>query len=114
MLVIHQRLPARSPRWDEELHLTYEARSKSRLRCFAASGEEVGLFLERGQPPLADGDCLEARDGRLVRVVARSERLLHVTCASPLERPEPPTTWATVTSPCRSATAGCACSTTTC
>ncbi|EPF2038673.1 TPA: urease accessory protein UreE, partial [Pseudomonas aeruginosa] len=48
MLVIHQRLPARSPRWDEELHLTYEARSKSRLRCFAASGEEVGLFLERG------------------------------------------------------------------
>ncbi|MBW6267453.1 urease accessory protein UreE, partial [Pseudomonas aeruginosa] len=24
MLVIHQRLPARSPRWDEELHLTYE------------------------------------------------------------------------------------------
>lgn len=85
MLVIHQRLPARSPRWDEELHLTYEARSKSRLRCFAASGEEVGLFLERGQPPLADGDCLEARDGRLVRVVARSERLLHVTCASPLE-----------------------------
>ncbi|EPF1352265.1 urease accessory protein UreE, partial [Pseudomonas aeruginosa] len=28
---------------------------------------------------------LEARDGRLVRVVARSERLLHVTCASPLE-----------------------------
>ncbi|MBF3093723.1 hypothetical protein, partial [Escherichia coli] len=56
MLVIHQRLPARSPRWDEELHLTYEARSKSRLRCFAASGEEVGLFLERGQPPLADGD----------------------------------------------------------
>ncbi|MCS9976909.1 urease accessory protein UreE, partial [Pseudomonas aeruginosa] len=22
MLVIHQRLPARSPRWDEELHLT--------------------------------------------------------------------------------------------
>ena len=72
MLVIHQRLPARSPRWDEELHLTYEARSKSRLRCFAASGEEVGL-------------CLEARDGRLVRVVARPERLLHVTCASPLE-----------------------------
>ena len=57
MLVIHQRLPARSPRWDEELHLTYEARSKSRLRCFAASGEEVGLFLERGQPPLADGDA---------------------------------------------------------
>ncbi|SVJ49644.1 Urease accessory protein UreE [Klebsiella pneumoniae] len=60
MLVIHQRLPARSPRWDEELHLTYEARSKSRLRCFASHG-------------------------RLVRVVARSERLLHVTCASPLE-----------------------------
>ncbi|MGI1068307.1 hypothetical protein ACRCQW_10005, partial [Pseudomonas aeruginosa] len=62
MLVIHQRLPARSPRWDEELHLTYEARSKSRLRCFAASGEEVGLFLERGPPPLGRGGSRGAPD----------------------------------------------------
>ena len=113
MLVIHQRLPARSPRWDEELHLTYEARSKSRLRCFAASGEEVGLFLERGQPPLADGDCLEARDGRLVRVVARPNVCSTSPAPARWNGPEPPTTWATVTSP-QVGDGGCACSTTTC
>lgn len=84
MLVIHQRTAAR-PDWDAELELTFDARSKSRLRCFASNGEEVGLFLERGQPPLHDGEFLEARDGRIVRVRARPEPLLHVTCADALE-----------------------------
>ena len=84
MLVIHRRTAAR-PDWDAELELTFDARSKSRLRCFAGSGEEVGLFLERGQPPLHDGECLEARDGRIVRVRARPEPLLHVTCADALQ-----------------------------
>ncbi len=84
MLVIQQRIAPRD-HWDAELHLSYEARSKCRLRCFTSSGEEVGLFLERGQPPLHHGECLLARDGRVVRVCAKPERLLHVTCASPLE-----------------------------
>ncbi|SDI03638.1 urease accessory protein UreE [Pseudomonas panipatensis] len=84
MLVIHQRIDPRE-RWDAELHLNYEARSKSRLRCFSGDGEDVGLFLERGQPPLADGDCLLANDGRVVRVCAAAEKLMHVTCASPRE-----------------------------
>lgn len=44
MLVIHRRIAAQS-RWDAELHLTFDARSKSRLRCFSAEGEDVGLFL---------------------------------------------------------------------
>jgi urease accessory protein len=84
MLVIHHRLEPQ-PYWDEELHLTYDARSKSRLRCFSAAGEDVGLFLERGQPALRDGDCLRAEDGRIVKVCARPETLLHVTCASSFE-----------------------------
>jgi len=84
MLVIHRRTAAR-PDWDAELELTFDARSKSRLRCFASSGEEVGLFLERGQPPLRDGEFLEAQDGRIVRVRARPEPLLHVTCVDALE-----------------------------
>ncbi len=78
MLVVQSRC-APQDTWDAELHLTYDARSKSRLRATTSAGEDVGLFLERGQPPLADGDCLEARDGRIVRVVARPEKLLHVT-----------------------------------
>lgn len=84
MLVIHQRL-APQAHWDAELHLSFEARSKSRLRCFSAAGEDVGLFLERGQPPLQDGECLQAQDGRIVRVCARAESLLHVTCANAFE-----------------------------
>lgn len=84
MLVIHQRIEP-CERWDAELHLNYEARSKSRLRCFSRAGEDVGLFLERGQPPLADGDCLLANDGRVVRICAAPEQLMHVTCASPRE-----------------------------
>src|SRR5690606_12018065 len=55
------------------------------LRCFTTSGEEVGLFLERGQPPLRDGDTLLANDGRIVVVRARAEKLLHVTCANSFE-----------------------------
>ena len=84
MLVIHRRIEPK-PDCSAEIHLNFEARSKSRLRCFSADGEEVGLFLERGQPPLYDGECLEANDGRIVRVCAKPELLLHVTCSSPLE-----------------------------
>lgn len=84
MLVIHQRTTSQAA-GDAELELTYEARSKSRLRCFTTSGEEVGLFLERGQPPLRDGDTLLANDGRIVLVRARAEKLLHVTCANSFE-----------------------------
>jgi urease accessory protein len=84
MLVIHHRI-APTPECSAELHLSFDARSKSRLRCFSATGEDVGLFLERGQPPLYDGECLRAEDGRVVRVCALPEALLHVTCASAFE-----------------------------
>jgi len=84
MLVIHHRIEPQT-QWDAELLLNFEARSKSRLRCFSAEGEDVGLFLERGQPPLRDGDCLRAEDGRVALVRARPEQLLHVTCANALE-----------------------------
>ncbi len=84
MLVIRQRT-APHPHPDAELELSYDARSKSRLRCFTTTTEDVGLFLERGQPPLRDGECLQAEDGRIVIVRARAEKLLHVTCASAFE-----------------------------
>ncbi|WP_426119731.1 urease accessory protein UreE [Pseudomonas sp. DSP3-2-2] len=84
MLVIHRRIEPQAE-WAAELHLNFEARSKSRLRCFSAEGEDVGLFLERGQPPLRDGECLQAEDGRIVRVCARPEQLMHVTCSNAFE-----------------------------
>jgi urease accessory protein len=84
MLVIHQRIAPRD-NWDAELLLDYAARSKSRLHCYSTCGEETGLFLERGQPALVDGECLLAKDGRIARVFARSENLLQVTCSTPFE-----------------------------
>ncbi len=60
---------------DAELVLPFEQRQKSRLRAVLGSGEEVGLFLERGGI-MRGGDCLESDDGRVVRVVAADEELM--------------------------------------
>jgi len=78
-MLITQRCAARSE-WDGELELPYELRQKSRQRTALASGEELGLFLDRGAV-LRGGDFLLAEDGRIVRVVAMPERVLDVVCA---------------------------------
>lgn len=59
----------------ERLLLSFDARSKSRLRTRLASGEEAGLFLERGRV-LRGGDRLLANDGRVIEVIAADEALL--------------------------------------
>jgi urease accessory protein len=41
------------------------------------SGEEVGLVLPRGEV-LRGGDLVTASDGRVIEVIAESEKLLHV------------------------------------
>ncbi len=79
MLVVQRRLDAPAPH-DADLVLPFELRQKSRLRTTVAGGEEIGLFLERGTV-LRDGECLQADDGRVVRVVAADEDLLEVRCA---------------------------------
>jgi urease accessory protein len=76
MLVLQRRI-APQAHADGELPLPFELRQKSRLRTVLASGEEVGLFLERGTV-LRGGDCVEGNDGRIVRVVAAPEALMEV------------------------------------
>jgi len=76
---VQRKLDAPVPH-DAELVLPFELRQKSRLRTIVASGEEIGLFLPRGTV-LRDGECLEADDGRVVRVCAASEDLFEVRCA---------------------------------
>jgi urease accessory protein len=76
MIIVQKRSVARD-RTDVDLVLPFEQRQKSRLRTVLASGEEVGLFLERGTV-LRGGDCLESDDGRIVRVVAADETLMEV------------------------------------
>ena len=67
----------------ERLLLPFDARCKSRLRTRLASGEEVGLYLERGGV-LRGGDRLLANDGRIVEVVAADEALMQARSADPL------------------------------
>lgn len=61
----------------ERLVLSFESRCKSRLRTRLESGEEAGIFLERGTV-LRNGHLLEANDGRIVQVVAATEALMEV------------------------------------
>ncbi len=67
---------------DFTLLLPFELRQKTRLRTVLTNGEEVGLFLPRGTL-LRDGDCLEAVDGRVIRVTAAAETLAEARCADP-------------------------------
>lgn len=82
MLIVRTRISVQ-PRFDAELLLPFELRQKSRLRTTVSGGEEIGLFLDRGTV-LRDGDCLQADDGRIVRVVAAAEDLLEVRGVDPL------------------------------
>jgi len=78
MLTIQKRCAPGVP-FDAELVLPFELRQKSRLRTHSETGEEVGLFLPRGEW-LRGGDFLEADDGRVVRVTAKHEKVLHIGC----------------------------------
>ncbi len=68
--------------WDEELVLPFERRQKTRLRTRLSSGEEVGIFLARGEV-LRDGDLLQGEDGRVVRVRAAAESLVEARASGP-------------------------------
>lgn len=83
MLIVETRCEPQ-PHHDEALVLPFELRQKSRLRTRLASGEEVGIFLERGAV-LRGGDYLKGNDGRVIRVVAAPETVLKVICSTPLE-----------------------------
>ena len=65
------------------LVLSFEARCKSRLRTRLLSGEEVGLFMERGTV-LRGGDKLAANDGTVIEVVAAPEMLMEAQTDDPL------------------------------
>ena len=67
----------------DQLNLSFDERSKSRLRTRLISGEEVALMLPRGEV-LRGGDLVTASDGRVIEVVARPESLLDVKCENPI------------------------------
>jgi urease accessory protein len=65
-MLIVRRICARVAAPDALLELSFDRRQQARQRTRVTSGEEIGLFLERGTV-LHDGDCLLAEDGRTVR-----------------------------------------------
>ncbi|HEX5611346.1 MAG TPA: urease accessory protein UreE [Burkholderiales bacterium] len=66
------------------LRLPFDLRQKSRLHAKLDSGEEVALMLPRGEV-LRGGDLVTASDGRIIEIVAATEKLLHVECANPTD-----------------------------
>jgi len=83
MLNISEQLPL-GEEHDDKLVLPFERRQKSRLRIKLESGEEAGLFLERGTI-LRGGDRLRGSDGRIVLVVAADEPIMCVTADTPIQ-----------------------------
>jgi urease accessory protein len=82
MLLIEQRAPEGVAASDR-LCLTFELRCKSRLRTRLESGEEVGLFLERGAI-LRAGDKLRGGDGSIVEVAAALEAVMEARTDDPI------------------------------
>ena len=83
MLVLTQRIESTDTAL--ELPLPFEYRQKARFRTKLADGTDAGWFLEHDGRPLRGGDCLLAEDGRVVRIVAKPEDVLHVTAVNAVE-----------------------------
>jgi urease accessory protein len=64
-------------------HLTFEARSKSRLLLPLDNGEQVALIVERGKV-LRGGERVRLEDGRYVDIIAVDEHLLEANSGDPL------------------------------
>ncbi len=62
---------------DETITLTLDQRVKSRLKASLDSGEDVGIFMQRGNV-LEHGDLIETQDNYIVQIVAASELLSSV------------------------------------
>lgn len=64
---------------DMHIVLTHEQRSRGRLRTQNERGEEVRIFLERGEP-LQLGEVLRTECGRQIRVEGAIEDVMTATC----------------------------------
>ncbi|MGA2343254.1 MAG: urease accessory protein UreE [Steroidobacteraceae bacterium] len=67
----------------DTVHLSFEARSKSRLLLRLDSGEQAALVVERGRL-LRGGDRVRTQDGREVLIIAAEESVLEVTSEDPV------------------------------
>ena len=82
MLEAHEHNVAYDGNWQDEVHLVYAEREKSRYRTTTAQGRDIGWFLPRGIV-LCDGDALVCDDRQIVLVRAASESLTEATSDNP-------------------------------
>jgi urease accessory protein len=86
MLEIKAKIKARRGAYKVEtrgtLRLPFDLRRTAGVRATLVSGEEVAVKLPRGEI-LRGGDLVVASDGRIIEVLAETERVLNVECESP-------------------------------
>lgn len=69
--------------WQDEVHLVYSEREKSRYRTTTDNGRDIGWFLPRGSV-LCDGDALVCENSQIILIRAASETLTEATTDDPL------------------------------
>ncbi|SDM63225.1 urease accessory protein [Franzmannia pantelleriensis] len=88
MLKLTERLgPIEHGQANDTLTLAFEPRTKGRLKAVSDSGQELGLFLDRG-PVLRAGEGLRAESGEVIRIEAADEPVVtaRVAAGLPLAR----------------------------
>lgn len=74
MLEAYEHNSAFDGTWQDEVHLVFSEREKSRYRTTTESGKDVGWFLPRGIV-LCEGDALVCNNKEIILVRAASESL---------------------------------------
>lgn len=82
MLEAYQHATAFDGTWQDEVHLVFAEREKSRYRTITESGQELGWFLPRGIV-LCDGDALVCDNKEIILVRAASESLTEAYSDNP-------------------------------
>ena len=83
MLQAYEHETAFDGTWQDEVHLLFAEREKSRYRTTTRDGRELGWFLPRGNI-LGDGDVLVCENSEIIMIRAASESLTEATSDDPL------------------------------
>jgi len=82
MLEAYEHNSAFDGTWQDEVHLVFSEREKSRYRTTTESGKDVGWFLPRGIV-LCEGDALVCNNKEIILVRAASESLTEARSDDP-------------------------------
>lgn len=81
-LQAYQHASAFDGTWQDEVHLVFSEREKSRYRTTTQRGQELGWFLPRGLV-LCDGDALVCSNTEIVMIRAATETLSEASSEDP-------------------------------